>query len=99
MKPENMKNEAHVKEAVKALCRKHGAYFYMPVPTGYGRMGVPDFLICHRGRFIAVETKFGGRKPTALQEKEIDAIVAAKGDAIVVNQWELEGLDDLLRNA
>lgn len=96
MKPEAMQNESHVKDAVKAICKAHKAYYYMPVPTGYGRMGVPDFLICRRGRFIAVETKFDSRPTTAHQDRELQAIRTAGGEAYVVNQWDLEGLDRVL---
>jgi hypothetical protein len=31
-------------------------FYWMPVPSGYGSPFV-DFVICYRGRFIAVETK------------------------------------------
>lgn len=87
--------EAEVKERIKRLCRKYGAYFYMLVPTGYGKRGVPDFLICHNGRFIAVEAKRGSiTKPSPHQQQELDAIAKAGGVAMIVNA---ENLDDLER--
>jgi hypothetical protein len=29
----------------------------MPIGTGYGNSGVPDFLVCHGGEFLAIEAK------------------------------------------
>jgi len=38
--------EKKVKDQIKALCKKHGAYVVMPVMTGYANNGTPDFLLC-----------------------------------------------------
>jgi hypothetical protein len=68
----------------------------MPNTHGYGRSGVLDFLVCHRGVFIAIETKAGGNLPTHLQQVEIDNVLKAGGWAIVVNEDRLDSLDGLL---
>jgi len=78
--------EKKVKKVCTDLLTKHGAYYFYPVTGGYGRSGVPDIVVCHRGRFLAVECKAGNNKPTALQEAEMAKIRAAGGDALVV--WE-----------
>ncbi len=62
-----MTPEGKVKELVKIACADHGAYRFMPVQNGMGMPSV-DFLICHKGRFIGVETKAPGKKPTQRQE-------------------------------
>jgi pantoate kinase len=64
----------------------------MPIGTGYGNSGVPDFLICHKGRFIAVEAKAGTNKPTALQELHLEKIRARGGIALVINETNLDAL-------
>ncbi len=90
--------EAQVKDRVKALCNKYGAYFFMVVPTGYGRRGVPDFLICHKGRFIAVETKRDGIvTPSPHQQRELDAVAAAGGVSLVINAENLDVLEEELK--
>lgn len=89
--------EADVKAAVKELCYRHKAWFFMPSMNGYGRQGIPDFIICANGYFLAVETKFGKNKPTHHQRKEIAAIGRANGKAVVVNEKNLDALDALLR--
>lgn len=91
-----MKNEADVKRQVKALCRKHNAYYAMPQGAGYGRAGVPDFLICQRGRFIAVETKFGSNKATPMQLQQLREIGQSGGVALVITEVNLDLLDSVL---
>lgn len=58
----------------------HVAYHSM----GYGKRGVPDRIICYRGKFIALEIKAPGGKATPWQERCIAEINAALGDAGVV---------------
>ena len=59
--------EGKVKEQVKRLLRSHNAYYFMPVQNGMGAPSL-DFLICHNGNFLGVETKAPGKKPTKRQE-------------------------------
>jgi Holliday junction resolvase len=63
---------------------------------GYGKSGVPDIIACYRGRFIAIECKAGYNKPTPLQEKELRAIEAARGVALVVREDTVEELVRIL---
>ena len=92
-----MTPEKKVKDKVKALCKQYGAYYAMPMGTGYGNAGVPDFLICSNGGFISVETKADAtKKPTALQEKNLASIRAAGGTALVIHKDNLEVLESYL---
>jgi hypothetical protein len=50
--------------------------------------GCSDLLVCYRGRFLALETKLRGRKPTAAQRSFLLAIEAAGGWAAVVNDLD-----------
>lgn len=50
----------------------------------YGTAGIPDLIVCYKGRFIAFECKVGKNKATALQAITIGQIVAAGGYAVVV---------------
>ena len=79
--------EGKVKDGIKAWLDEHGAYWYMVVPTGYSRAGVPDFIACVGGRFVGIEAKAPGKRRTTtpLQRKELRAIDAAHGVAIVVD--------------
>jgi pantoate kinase len=84
--------EVKVKKQIRKLLDDAGAYYAMPIGTGYGNSGVPDFLICHKGRFIAVEAKAGTNKPTALQEMHLQRIRARGGIALVINETNMDEL-------
>lgn len=87
-----MTPEGAVKKRVKEILKELGAWYAMPMGTGYGHSGVPDFLVCLDGVFIAIETKAGKGTTTALQDREIKRIHEAKGIAIVVREDNLETL-------
>lgn len=82
--------EAKVKDAVKKYLTAIGAYYYMPVSNGMGRVGAPDFMVCWRGRFVGVETKAPGKSSntTPNQDRELAAIRAAGGVSVVVDNAE-----------
>lgn len=89
--------EKKVKDKVKAILTTHGAYFFMPPANGYGRAGVPDFIACVNGWFLAIETKANGGKPTALQIREIETIRRNNGVAVVVDETNYDMLPDLIK--
>lgn len=88
--------EKKVKDKVKALLAEHGAYHFMPATHGYGSSGVPDISACLHGRFIGIECKANGGKPTALQLKNLRMIVAAGGIAVLVDETSVSNLEALL---
>ena len=51
-----------------------------------GRSGVPDVVCCYAGRFIGIECKAGGNKPTTLQKRELEAIKVAGGLPLIINE-------------
>jgi Holliday junction resolvase len=77
--------EAKVKKEVKRILGKHNSYFFSPVTGGYGVSGVPDIVACIDGRFVGVECKANGRKPTKLQIKNLEDIAKRGGMAFVVD--------------
>ena len=89
--------EKKVKDKCVKLLKAHDVYYFFPATHGYGRSGVPDIICCVNGKFLAVECKAGGNKPTALQEKEMADIRKQGGIAIVVNEDNLTMLGSILR--
>lgn len=85
--------EAKVKAKVREILKQNGVYYAMPIGTGYGNSGVPDFLCCISGLFVAIEAKANGNKPTALQEKNMRDIRASGGIAMVVDETNLPQLE------
>ncbi len=88
--------EAKVKKAIRRILETSGAYWAMPIGSGYGNAGVPDFLVIHRGRGIGVEAKAGKGRTTALQEAHLQKIREAGGVALVVNENNLNELERIL---
>lgn len=87
-----MTPEAKVKKRVKQILSEVGAYYAMPIGTGFGNAGVPDFLVCLRGKFYGIECKANGGKPTALQLKHLDDIRKTGGVALVIDETNVETL-------
>jgi pantoate kinase len=81
--------ESKVKAKIKAILKEHGAYYAMPIGTGFGNSGVPDFLCCLNGEFLAIEAKAGKGKTTALQDKHLADIEKAGGRSLVINEEAL----------
>jgi len=82
-----MTPEGKVKKAVREFLRAKDVWFYQPVQNGMGQVGIPDFVCCYRGTFIAIETKAPGKLSgvTPNQQRVIDAIKAHGGLAVVVD--------------
>ena len=88
--------ESKVKDKIKAMCKARGAYYAMPVMGGMASNGTPDFLICYKGIFIAIEAKAGKGKLTALQLVRLKEIVAAGGVAVVINELNLDSVREIM---
>jgi hypothetical protein len=90
--------EAKVKAKIKDILKRHGVYYAMPIGTGFGSAGVPDFLcsVPPHGRFLGIEAKANGGKTTALQEKNIKEIMNTGGDAVVIDEHGYLLLDGII---
>ena len=88
--------ESKVKAKIKAILKANGVYYAMPIGTGYGNAGVPDFLCCFNGRFLAIEAKANGGKTTALQDKNLRDIENAGGITCVLNEDNVSALGGYL---
>ena len=87
--------EGKLKDKVKLWLKAHGAWYYMPVQTGYGVTGVPDFVGCLDGRMFGIETKAPGKRAntTPNQDRVIKQIKDSGGIAAVVDDVsQLEGI-------
>jgi pantoate kinase len=89
--------EAKVKDKIKKILKDNNVYFAMPIGTGYGSSGVPDFLCCVNGHFLAIEAKAGKGTTTALQEKNLREIKQCGGTAAVIAEEQLEYLEQLIQ--
>jgi Holliday junction resolvase len=88
--------EGKVKAKVRKILDTYGAYHFMPATGGYGKSGVPDIVGCYHGYFFAIECKAGKGKTTALQDKNLDAIIATGGVAVVINEDNIDYVTTLM---
>lgn len=75
--------EGKVKDIVKGVLKKMGAYYFMPVQNGMGAPSV-DFLCCLNGKFLAIETKAVGGHLTKRQELTLSKMRETGAVALVV---------------
>jgi penicillin-binding protein-related factor A (putative recombinase) len=90
--------EVKVKKKIKQLLLNAGAYYAMPIGSGYGNAGVPDFVVCFKGKFIAIEAKANKGKPTLLQLKNLKEIHKTGGLSLIINELNIDYLVQCLNN-
>ena len=80
-----MTPEGKVKKLVKAVVAKYPEiYPYWPVPGGFGSPTL-DCILCVKGKFVAIETKAPGKKPTPLQKSTIAEMQKAGAVVLVID--------------
>ena len=79
--------EGKVKDAIKKVLNARNIWFFMPAANGFGKVGVPDFICCWSGKFLAIEAKAKGKinDTTANQKARIAEINDHNGIAIVID--------------
>jgi hypothetical protein len=77
--------EKDITAAIQRYLKTVPECFYFKEHGGqYGTAGLPDLILCYRGRFVAFEVKTPSGRPSKLQEITIAKIKAAKGEAFIV---------------
>lgn len=84
---------AFQKEAIE-LIESMGGYVIKIHVSAYQSQGEPDLVCCYEGRFVALELKIEGNKPSALQLEKIQDIKRAGGIALPV--WSINEIKETL---
>lgn len=90
--------EGKVKAAIRKLLKTNGAYFTMPVMTGFATNGTPDFSVGHAGRYLAIEAKAGDNAPTELQWVRLMEVERAGCSTMVIHESNLHLLEAWLKD-
>lgn len=85
-----MRDENGVKKNVKKLLDHYKYFWWSNAASMYGKGGVSDICAIKNGLFLAIETKFGYRKPTDLQRAFLESINAETGYGFVVSEKNIE---------
>ena len=88
-----MTPERKIKNQVKKVLDKLQAYYFFPATVGYGASGVPDVIACYKGKFVGIECKANGNKPTALQQKHLREISINGGTSLVIDETNINMLE------
>lgn len=86
-----MQPEARLVKRIQTYLAEQGARpFKIHGDDSYQEAGIPDLLVCLRGRFVGLEVKLPGKENTVspLQEKVLREIKAAGGVAEIVTSVE-----------
>lgn len=86
--------KAMISRALKPWIDRGEVWKLMPVPSLYSSRSI-DYILCAGGRFIGIEAKKPGGKPTALQIETMRRIREAGGLTFVVD--DEESLADVMR--
>lgn len=93
-----MTPEGKIKSLINSVLAKHKCWYFMPVPTGFQAKNI-DYIVCCKGRFVAIEAKAPGEKPTMRQDYILDLIREAGGKSFVVSsEAGVKLLDNALEN-
>jgi len=84
-----MRNEAAVKTKITKELRRRGAWYTMPHQRGYSRPGVPDIVGWFLGTPLAIEVKYNGNQPSAVQERQLIECEEAGGISLVIDEVNL----------
>ena len=83
--------EGKVKADIKKFLTSLGAWWFMPASGGFGKSGVPDFIVCLKGRLIGIEAKAPGKSgnTTPAQDQQLKEIEEAGGHSLVCDDVSL----------
>lgn len=94
-----MAAEKNFENKVKAFLKSQGCWFIKYWGGGqFTKSGVPDLLVCCKGKFLGVELKASNGRPSELQLYNIEAIKQAGGIAMVLYPEDFEEFKELVKN-
>jgi Holliday junction resolvase len=88
--------ESTIVHKIITFLKSRGFFVFKTHGNGIQMSGLPDILACKDGRFIALEVKQPGKKPTKLQLHRIHQIIVAGGIAACVTS--VEEVKEVLRD-
>lgn len=78
-------NESEIVKQIKEYLKTvKGCFFWKEHGGQFGTAGIPDLIICFKGRFVALEVKTATGKTTVLQAITQKRIQEAGGIAAIV---------------
>lgn len=89
--------EKEIKKRVKQLLKDYEIWYFMPQNFGMGVSGVPDFICCLDGKFLALETKSSVGRLSLLQKETLKKLHSLGAYTAVVWPDGLTHLETLIQ--
>lgn len=89
-----MKPETILQKKIRSYLENKGAWVVKYHGNEFSEIGVPDLLVCYKGKFIGLEVKVKPNKPSKIQEAQIKNIIYAGGIALVIDDTNWKTLID-----
>lgn len=91
MHKKDYKVETKLQKDVNKYLKDKGWFYH---PADRYKRGIPDIIGVMNGKFIAIELKVKGRKPSTLQKVTLNRIEKNGGEAYVA--WSLKEVIDII---
>lgn len=89
--------ESTLVNKIQKYCKDNNIYCVKIWGGGYQSAGIPDLLLCLDGKFVALETKVGKNKTSALQKWHLEQIEKSGGKTSVPYTYQ-EAIDFITKN-
>jgi Holliday junction resolvase len=86
-----MQPEAKIGKKIREFLESKGAFVFKIHGSATMLAGLPDLIVCYQGRFIGVEVKQPGQKPT-LRQLYVHRLIEKAGGLVIV----ATSVDDVL---
>ena len=89
--------ESTIVNAIKrCLTKRRNHCWFIKTQSGAygGRAGMPDFLVCYRGRFVAIEAKRPGGTLSQVQKLELSRL--GRAGAVVLVAFDAAAVEAIL---
>lgn len=83
-----MKEKTITNQILKYLKSQPECFAFKEHGSIYGTSGIPDIIVCYKGKFVAFEVKTENGKLSKLQEVTIKKIQSAQGLAFKVTSLD-----------
>lgn len=80
--------EKNIENKIKTYLSSVGAYYFKHHGGKYSQVGVPDIIVCYKGRFVGIEVKNEKGQLSILQTRNLKRIADNGGIAIAVRSLE-----------
>jgi len=77
--------ESKIQSNILKKLKDLGVYAHKNITTN--KKGIPDIIACYNGKYLAIEVKKPGGKPTELQVWNLEEIRKSGGVAILAYSW------------